>query len=314
MRSLFLACTVALFGLSACSVDWSTPPGAFTTQFRTSTDSRRQTKKYCSDVDLSSLKWAGVEIVDVNTSNTARSYYENFNTTISRGHGISKFELAIEYQSPEIVAAGDRKVNINWNNLLFTSSLFVRSKSQRCPSYPKSYLGFVELVETDTTWYKNRSSGIEHRDWNLAERFTFQHVMVKPLQRAILLNPVDYGRIASLKYESYENITIDFMRYPGTLDYEKLVEKKIFLVESSESDRVLEVIAGVDVMMYLHYQKQSVTDRVHLKKHSLIQRIINAKKYASMLNDKGNQMSRDRKLTWTGHFRNPDTVTLNPLL
>ena len=323
MRVLFLACTVTLVGLGVCSVGQPLSPEAFLSQFKTSTDSRRETKENCSDLSLSHLKWAGIKLVNYSTNDTARSYYENFNTTISSGDGISNFQLAIEYDSPEIVHAGDRKWMVNWYNLLFTSSLFVRAKSQICQSYPKSYLGFVELIKTDTTLYKNSTSGIELKEWNLAKDDNLQYVMTKPSQdanhiladdKAIQLNPVNYGRIAQLKYEGYENLTIDFKQYPLTSEYEKLVEKKIFLVQTSQSGQVLEVIAGVDVMMYLHYQ---MYNPIHLnlkKKHSLVQWIIDSEKYIGVLNDKRNQKLRDRNLLWKEIFQNPSTVTLNPLL
>ena len=245
---------------------------------------------------------------------------------MSRGRDISKVQLSVEYKSPEVIPAGDRKVTINWNNLLFTSSLFVQKKSQRCQSYPKSYLGFVELIKTDKTWYKRRNTGIEHKEWNLAEYDDLQYVMTKPSQRghyiladdkAVLLYPVNYDRIVPLKYESHENLTIDFNNHPGLLEYEKLVEKKIFIVQIGQSGQVLEVISGIDVMMYLHYQTYGVTDSVHLhlkQNHSLVQWIVDAKKYLNVLNDENNRKLRDRKLRWIENFQNPSTVTLNPLL
>ena len=320
MRVLLLACTLALVGLAICS------PGVFKSRFKMSaTKSCRETNNYCSDVSLIPLKWAGLELVNDSTRDAARSYYESFSTTMSRGRDISKFQLSIEYKSPEVIPTGDRKVKINWHNLLFTSSLFVQKKSQRCQSYPKSYLGFVELIKTDTTWYKNRSTGIEHKEWNLAKHNDLQYVMTKPSQRAnyiladdkaVLLYPVNYDRIVPLKYESHESLTIDLKEHPELLEYEKLVEKKIFLVQIGQSGQVLEIIAGVDVMMYLHYETYNVTDSVHLhlnKNHSLVQWIVNAGKYLCVLNDEGNRKLRDRKLTWTESFQNPSTVSLNPL-
>lgn len=328
MRVLLLACAVAsLVGLGVCSAKPPVTPKAFSSQFKMSpTKSRRENEEYCSDVSLFPLKWVGLELVNDNTSEAARFYYENFNTTMSRGHDISKVQLSMEYKIPKVNPTGDRKVTINWNNLLFTSSLFVQKKSQTCQSYPKSYLGFVELIKTDTTWYKNRSTGIEHREWNLAKHDDLQYVMTKTSQRghyiladdkAVLLYPVNYDRIVPLKYESRENVTIDFNEHPELLDYEKLVEKEIFIVQIGESGQVLEVIAGVNVMMYLHYQTYSVTDsvRLHLNKnHTLVQWIVNAEKYCDVLNDEDNRRLRDRKLTWTESFQNPSTVTLNPLL
>ena len=97
--------------------------------------------------------------------------------------------------------------------------------------------------------------------------------MTKPSQHAkhmfangntVTLFPVSYDRIIPLKYESSENIAIDFKRYPETLEYERLVEKKIFLVQVGPSDEVLQVIAGVDVMMYVNYVTYNVADTVHL--------------------------------------------------
>ena len=328
MRALLLVCAVAsLVGLGVCSANSPVSPEAFTSQFKMSaTKSRRETGEYCSDVSLVPLKWVGLELVNDNTSEAARSYYENFNTTMSRGRDISKVQLSIEYKSPEVIPTGDRKVTINWNNLLFTSSLFVQKKSQSCQSYPKSYLGFVELIKTDKTWYKNRSTGIEHKEWNLAKHDDLQYVMTKPSQRghyiladdkAVLLYPVNYNRVVPLKYESHENLTIDFNEHPELLEYEKLVEKKIFIVQIGQSGRVVKVIAGVDVMMYLRYQTYGVTNSVHLhlnKNHSLVQWLVNAEKYLDVLNDEDNHKLRDRKLTWTEVFQNPSTVTLNPLL
>lgn len=261
------------------------------------------------------------------TSNAARSYYEKFNLSIFEGYQPSQFQVAIEYKSPEIVPVNERKVAVNWYNLLFTSSLSIQKKdSKDCQGYEESRIGFVELVETDTAWYKYKNTGMEHGDWNLKNNRDLQYVMTKPSQyakhmfadgSAVTLYPVSYDRIVPLKYESSENIAIDFRQYPETLEYEKLVEKKIFLVQIGPSDQVLQVIAGVDVMMYVNYVTYNVTDAVHLtlnKNHSLIQWIVNPEKYFSVLGDKNNHKFRDRELTYVSKFLNPSVTTLNPLL
>ena len=326
MRVLSLACTIALVGLGICSVN---PPRlsfeAFLSRFKMFAKSQKANQISCSDVSLIPLKWGGIQLVNVATNEAARSYYKNFDTAISKGHGVSKFQLAIEYKAPEIVQAGDRKVTINWNNLLFTSSLLVRKKGQGCTGQSKSYLGFVELIGTDITWYKNRISGEEHSEWNLANDCNLQYVMTKQSQRskfiladdkAVELFPTNYDQTASLKYESRENLTISFREHPEMLEYEKLIEKKIFLVQIGQSGKVLKAIAGVDVMMYLDYQTHSVTNSVNLtlkKNHSLIQWIVDPDNYLSTLNNKANHKSRDKKLTWTETFLSPHTVTLNPL-
>ena len=81
MRLLFLACTVALVGLCVCSVGRPMSAGAFSSQFKTPTYFGRETTDYCSDVSLLSL---GIKAVSDGTSDAIRSYYENFNTKISR--------------------------------------------------------------------------------------------------------------------------------------------------------------------------------------------------------------------------------------
>ena len=325
MRVLSLACAIALVGLGTCSVNPSSLSfETILSRFKMFAESQKENQNCGIDVSLIPLKWAGIQLVNSATNEAARSYYDSFKTTMSKGQGASNFQLAIEYKAPEIVQAGDKKVTISWNNLLFTSSLHIR-KYQRCSGHLKSYLGFVELIGTDKTWFKNRISGMEHSEKNLAKDCNLQYVMTKPSQRAnyILANdkavelfPANYDRIASLKYESHENLTISFKEHPEMLEYEKLVEKKIFLVQIGESGEVSKVIAGVDVMMYLDYQTYSVTNSVNLtlkKNHSLIQWIVNLDKYRSTLNNKGNHKLRDRKLTYTETFQNPHAVTLDPL-
>ena len=329
MRILLLLCTVALAGVpvhsSKSAKDFLSrlkAPVKFYQGF-----DRDNTKPCHADISFSHLKWMGIELANANTNDTARSYYENFKRTVSRGRNISKFQVGIEYKSPKIIPTSDRKiVTVDWYNLLFTSSLLVQKKSnQKCRS--KSYLGFVELIQTDTTWYKYNDIGVEHNEWNLGKHPKFQgYVITKPSQQTkyifadgkpVPLSPVDYDRIVSLKYESGENITIDFKQHPETLEYEKLVEKKIFMVHLDPSGHVFKVIAGVDVMMYLHYHTYNVTDAVHLslnKNQSLIQWIVDADRYIGVLNDDTNHKFRDRQLKYEAIFHNPSTTTLNPLL
>lgn len=293
-------------------------PTKFHQQFR-----KEDTGEVCH-AGVYSLKWMGIELRNDATNDAARSYYKNF-----EGHNTSKFEIGIEFRSPEIIPSGDRRVMINWQNLLFTSSLLVqRTNNQRCRSYAKSYLGFVELIQTDTSWYKDRNTGMENKEWNLGKHPDLQeYVMTKPSQhakymfadnKATSLNPDNYDRIVPLKHESSENITIDFKQYPNTVEYERLVEKKVFIAQVDDlSGQVLKVVAGVDVMMYLSYLTYNVTDAVHLtlnRNHSLIQWIGDADKYTSVLNDTRNHKFRDRKLTYKSSFRNPTTTSLNPLL
>ena len=332
MRIILIICTVVLTGVTVHSSESTKSflsrlkvPVKFYREFN-----RDATKPCHADISFSPRKWMGIELANDNTSDAARSYYEKFKRTVARGHSMSKFQVGIEHKSPKITPTNDRKiVTIDWYNLLFTSSLLVQKKSiQRCRSNKKSYLGFVELVQTDTTWYKNKNVGMEHNEWNLGKHPEYQgYVITKPSQHSkymfadnkpVLLSPVDYDRIVSLKYESGENITLDFKQHPETLEYEKLVEKKIFMVQiDPSSERVLKVIAGVDVMMYLHYHTYNVTDTVHLtlnKNQSLIQWIVDAESYIGVLNDNTNHKSRDRQLKYKVVFHNPSTTTLDPLL
>lgn len=329
MRILLFACAISLVGIGVCSVDPPVSTKTFLSQLRNFIKSRREAAKGCH-ADVRPLKWMGIKQANDDTSDAARSYYNKFNITVSRGYEQSKFQIAVEYKSPEIVPIGNRKVTVNWQNLLFTSSLLVHKKSQMCQKYAKSYLGFVELIRTDKTWYKYRNNVIEHGEWNLGSDVDpdLQYVMTKPSKHAkhmfadnntVPLYPVDYNRIIQLKYESSENITIDFKQHPEALEYEKLIEKKIFLVQVNPSgNQALEIIAGVDVIMYLNYLTYIVTDdTVQLtlnKNHSLMKWIVDAEKYTSILNDNRNHVFRDRKLKRTSSFQNPNVVTLNPLL
>ena len=332
MRILLLICTVALAGVPVLS---SESAKGFLSRLKAPVKfyqgfNRDATKPCHADISFNPRKWMGIELANDNTSDAARSYYEKFNCTVARGHDISEFQVGIEHKSPKITPTSDRRiVTVEWYNLLFTTSLLVQKKSvQRCRSNKKLYLGFVELIQTDTTWYKNKSIGVEHNEWNLGKHPEYQgYVITKPSQRAkymfadnklVPLSPVDYDRIVSLKYESGENITLDFKQHPETLEYEKLVEKKIFMVQIDPSSGcVFKVIAGVDVMMYLHYNTYNITDTVHLtlnKNQSLIQWIVDPDSYIGVLNDDSNHKFRDRQLKYEAVFHNPSTTTLNPLL
>ena len=332
MRILFFICIASLAGMGVCLVDPLAQARAAISWIKMFAKSYKDTKEDChANVSLCPLKWIGIELSNDDTSNATRSYFDNFKRATTRGQGISKFQVGVEFKNPEVVPTSDKKVaTIKWHNLLFTSSLLVQNKSdQSCQNYAESYLGFVELVQTDTTWYKYRNIGIELKELNLGKHPDFQeYVVTKPSRnsryifaddKSSLLHPaaVDYDRIVQLKYESIENITVDFKQYPETLEYEKLVEKKIFLVQMARSGQVLKVLAGVDVMMYLDYMTYNVTDTVHLtlnKNHSLIQWIVNADSYRSTLNDDGNRKFRDRGLSYEWKFQNPSTTSLNPLL
>lgn len=329
MKVHLLTCIIGivLTATGVCSMDPSMSDTPFLSHLKRSTNSRRETKKMCyANVGLYPLKWAGIKQMRHNTSEAARSHYDKFDLKVSMHteYEHSQFQVSIEYGSPEIVQIGGKKVTINWYNLLFTSTLLVH-KSPRCQSYKTSYVGFVELIETDTAWYKYKNTGKEQAEWSLANHPDLQYVMTKASQHSIFaddnsvpLHPIiNCNRVVPLKYESIENITIDFSQYPETLEYERLIKKKIFLVQASRSGQVLKVIAGIDVMMYLNYVTDNVTDVVHLtlnKNHSLIQWVVNAERYASVLADKTNHISRDRELTYKSTFNNPNVATLNPLL
>ena len=258
------------------------------------------------------------------TNAAIRSYYNSFPTTPQAGSE-STFQVAVEYKKPQVSLNENRQVKIDWYNLLFVAMLRINMKTRKnCDS---SYLGFVELVETDTAWYKdNNAVNVRSERW-LADPER-QYVMTKPSQRSNIF-ATDNSRVQVLplfiayrmpiKYESSENIVIDYNMYPETVEYERLIKKKVFLVHTDLQYKVLEVITGVDVMMYLKYHTDSITPggsiNLTLKKdHSLFQRIINPEKYVSVLNDSYNQRFRDINLSRHERFQSsPDAASLNPL-
>jgi len=259
------------------------------------------------------------------TDAAIRSYYENFNTAPQLGSE-STFQVAVEYKKPQVSLNGNRQlqVKIDWYNLLFMASIKINKDARNCDS---SYLGFVELVETDTAWYK-KNGGVDIRSEQLLASPERQFVMTKPSKRMSIF-ATDKSRVKvipfflsykmPIKYESSENIVIDYSRHRETIDYERLIKKKIFLVHTDLQYNVLEVLTGVDVMMYLKYHTDSITQdgrvMVTLKKdHSLFQRIINPEKYVSVLNDNDNQWLRDRDLTNIEWFQShPEDASLDPL-
>ena len=100
----------------------------------------------------------------------------------------------------------------------------------------------------------------------------------------VFIEPRSSGYTVPLKYESSERIVIDYNEYPNTVEYERLIKKKIFLVETSRNSEVLKIIAGVDVTMYTDciYDITAVTTdgRITINKsHGLIQCIANPEKY-----------------------------------
>ena len=267
------------------------------------------------------------------TSYNARSYYNHFsiqNYPAQNSAQVSQFQVAIGYKKPT-QELSSKKVKINFYNLLFTASLRV-SKKGNCRGSQSSLLGFVELVKTDTTWYRDTKGIIQLRGKNLAEYDYLQYVMTKliPNSNRMFANDTTWGRdiviplgidyIVPLKYESVENIEVDFEKHPSTTKYEKLIEKKILIVQANTNNEVVKVIAGVDVMMYLSYETTAITNVPHLRlttNHGLIQQIANPEKYVSVLTSlqrQGRDSVRDMKLTrkeWFSATSSGDT-TLNP--
>jgi len=257
------------------------------------------------------------------TDTAIRSYYENFNTASQLGVE-STFQVAVEYKKPRVSLNGNRQVKIDWYNLLLMASIEINKDTRNCEN---SYLGFVELVETDTAWYK-KNSGVDIRSEQSLANPKRQFVMTKPSDRSSIF-ATDKSRVQvfpfflsyriPIKYESSENIIIDYNIHRETIEYERLIKKKIFLVHTDLQYNVLEVITGIDVMMYLKYHTDSIAQdgRVKLtlkKDHSLFQRVINPEKYVSILNDNDNQQLRDTDLTNTEWFQSrPDDASLDPL-
>jgi len=256
---------------------------------------------------------------------TIRSYYNSF-TTGSQMTSENTFKVSVEYKKPKVsMPAGTRRVVVDWYNLLFTASIQISKTSSSCE---KSYLGFVELVETDAAWYKSNGAVNICSEPSLASTERL-FVMTKQAHKSnifandnskVQLFPSFMRYNQPIKYESSESIVIDFNQYPNTDEYERLIKKKVFLVHTDLQYNVLDVIIGVDVMMYLHYHTNSITPdgrQVNLmlkKDHSLFQRIINPEKYARVLNDKANQVFRDINLTHKEWFQSHSEVaSLDPL-
>jgi len=276
------------------------------------------------------LNGKSIQQVNNTTDYEARSYYKNFPLLFVKDKIIpSELNIAVEYKDP-ILETEQRHVQVKWNNLLFTASLLILQRDHNCSITKNTFFGFVELVQTDTAWYKNGHTVNERRERNLATNTDLQYVLTKliPRSRYIFANDTAWGRVmvrprsidyvVPLKYESSENFVIDYEKYPDTVEYERLIKKKIFLVELSKYAEVLKVIAGVDVTMYIDCINDitTVTKDGHVtvnKSHSLIQRISNPEKYVSII--VGNTQSiRDRELSYKGNLQNPELHTLNPLI
>ena len=294
----------------------------------------RRTKEMCSaNVIPYPLNGIRVRHGDDETSNAARSYYDNFSIKphyVKTNAAVSQFHVGIEYKKP-LAKLSYKKAKIQYYNLLLTASLRVRKKDANCQKSAKiSLLGFVELVETDMTWLRGRNGIIQYTGKNLAHNDHLQYVLTKSnsQQATMFANDSTWARtvviplsndyMVPLKYESSEIMEADFAKHPDTETYEKLVEKKIFLVQTNLRNEVTEVLAGVDVMMYVKYGMTYFPQLNLIKNHGLIQQISNPKKYASVitnLNKKGSGSSRDRILMNKEHF--PSSIgatTLNPIL
>ena len=268
------------------------------------------------------------------TSNTARSYYDSFSVKqqyIKNNAVVSQFHVGIEYKEP-LAKLSYKKAKIQYYNLLLTASLRVRKKDTECHKSKISLLGFVELVKTDVAWLRGKNGITQYTGKNLAQNDHLQYVMTKSnsQQRTMFANdstwartiviPLNADYMVPLKYESSEIIEVDFAKHPDTEKYERLTEKKIFLVQTNLYNEVTEVLAGVDAMMYVKYETIGVTNIPQLnliKNHGLIQQISNPEKYASVitnLNKKGSGSSRDRSLMNKEHL--PSSIgdtTLNPI-
>ena len=292
------------------------------------------TKKYfniCSArVAPYPLNGKNIQQVNDTTDHEARSSYWNFSLHFGEGKIVpSELSIAVEYKDP-ILEIKQRRVQVKWNNLLFTASLSILQRDHNCSITKNTFFGYVELVQTDTAWHKNGDTVNECREKNLATNKDLQYVLTKltPHSRYIFANDTAWGRVmvrprnidymVPLKYESSEIIVIDYEKYPDTVEYERLIKKKIFLVEISKYAEVLKVIAGVDVTMYIDcvYDITTVTKDGHItvnKSHSLIQRISDPQKYVDII-ENSTQSIRDRKLSYNGQFQNPGLHTLNPLI
>ena len=263
------------------------------------------------------------------TNKMARSYYSGFSIQkhfIHNDNGkTSQFQVAIEYKTPkQEYLNGSKQVKINFYNLLFTASLKINAERDGCQGTEYSFLGFVELVKTDITWYKGKNNITEHRQCNLPT--DNQYVMTKLIPGKglfandtvwgrTILTPESQPRMVPLKYESSENIVVDYEKHQDTIHFEKLIEKKIFIVQTNLLNEVLDVVAGVDVMIYLNTMTYNSTDAPHLDiaaNHSLIRRIADPQKYVSVINKLDTTAVR-KEPSYHLNVQWSSTSTLNPI-
>ena len=296
--------------------------------------SRRQARKTCKPyVYVVEYPVKGVRLQQENddTNTMARSYYDKFSIreyTVHNSNGRptwSQFQVAIEHKTPKLELIGKKQIKINFYNLLFTASLRMTLKDNECRGNGLSLIGFVELVKTDMTWYKVRNNIIQYRQSNLVG--DNQYVMTKliPANKLIFANSTTWGRtiviplnlkrVVPLKYESTENIIVDFENHRDTTQYERLIEKKIFIVQTDLNNKVLEVVAGVDVLMYLDLVTHNFTDVPHLSiktNQSLIRRITDPQKYVNVINKLDTKAIRQEP-SYSTHPPWSKISTLNPI-
>ena len=286
---------------------------------------RKLRHRRCSaDITLNPSIGMMVEAANDHTSEMARSHYNNFPLRFVRSTNSSTIQMALEYKTPELHIAG-KQVNIKWNNILLTAKISVARSD--CSTYANSILGFVELVKTDVVSYKYYNNGTKYREETLANNNDLQYVITKPspnsryifadnsLESVARIPPQTYAYLVPLKYESSENTVIDFERYPNTQEYERLIEKKIFLVHITPHNEIKRIAAGIDVMMYLNYNIHGFTNAPQVtlnRNHSVIQRIVNPEKYASVIS-RASRHYRNKELRFQEAFVNAQMVTLDPL-
>ena len=132
--------------------------------------------------------------------------------------------------------------------------------------------------------------------------------------------PLRTDHIVPLNFESTESIEVNFELFPDNLEYERLIEKKVFIVQINQCSEVIKVISGIDVMMYLKYDTVNVTDVPYLNltnSHGVIQQITYPKKYAGVITDlrrRGSESVHDTKLMYTEWFTSfsGDTIYIKP--
>lgn len=291
----------------------------------------RQRQKTCQ-VYVVQYPTKGMRVQQANdgTSEIARSYYSKFSIreySIHSSNGRpkwSQFHVAIEHKTPSKEYLSNKQAKIIFYNLLFTASLRM-GKDTDCKVVGADFslFGFVELIKTDITWHKAPNKITEYRECRLASG---SHYVIKKLDTKsyifanntawsrTILTPQGLPDMVPLKYESSENIVVDFVKHKDTVEYEKLVEKKVFIVQIDQFNEVLDVIAGVDVVMYLDVITQNVTNVPNLDikvNHSLIKQIANPQKYANVITGLGSKAIRQKpscvyRLPWSS------MSTLNP--